>query len=114
MKKTKLFTILLLVLTLLCSIFILASCGDGSGNNNGDDPTPTPTPSTPTKLTAPTVVLTDDTATWSADASADKFEISIGGELSYIENSVTSKKLTDGQTFKRKPPKIRKRFGSLM
>lgn len=100
MKKTKLFTILLLVLTLLCSIFILASCGDGGGNNNGDDPTPTPTPSTPTKLTAPTVVLTDDTATWSADASADKFEISIGGELSYIENSVTSKKLTDGQTFK--------------
>ena len=102
MKKIKLFTILLLVLTLLCSVFILASCSGGGGYHNGDDPTPTPTPtpSTPTKLTAPTVVLTDDTATWSADASADKFEISIGGELSYIENSVTSKKLTDGQTFK--------------
>ena len=100
MKKTRLSTILLLALTLLCSIFILASCGSGGGNNNGDDPTPTPTPSTPTKLTAPTVVLTDDTATWSADASADKFEISIDGNLSYIENSVTSKKLSDGQTFK--------------
>ncbi len=98
MKKTRLSTILLLVLTLLCSIFILASCGGGGGNNNGDDPTPTPP--TPTKLTAPTVVLTDDTATWSADASADKFEISIDGNLSYIENSVTSKKLSDGQTFK--------------
>lgn len=99
MKKTRLSTILLLVLTLLCSIFILASCG-GGGSNNGDDPTPTPTPSTPTKLTAPTVVLTDDTATWSADVSADKFEISIDGNLSYIENSVTSRKLTDDQTFK--------------
>lgn len=94
MKKTRLSTILLLVLTLLCSIFILASCG-GGGSNNGDDPTPTPT-----KLTAPTVVLTDDTATWSANVSADKFEISIDGNLSYIENSVTSKKLSDGQTFK--------------
>lgn len=100
MKKTRLSTILLLVLTLLCSIFILASCGGGGGNNNGDDPTPTPTPPTPTKLTAPAVVLTDDTATWSADVSADKFEISIDGNLSYIENSVTSRKLTDGQTFK--------------
>ena len=98
MKKTRLYTILLLVLTLLCSIFILASCGGGCGNNNGDDPTPTPP--TPTKLTAPTVVLTDDTATWSADVSADKFEISIDGNLSYIENSVMSKKLSDGQTFK--------------
>lgn len=91
MKKTRLSTILLLVLTLLCSIFILASCGGGGDN---------PTPSTPTKLTAPTVVLTDDTAIWSADTSADKFEISIDGNLSYIENSVTSRKLTDGQTFK--------------
>ncbi len=88
MKKTRLFTILLLALTLMCSIFVLASCR--GGNNNGDG----------TKLTAPTVILTDDTATWSANASADKFEISIDGNLSYIENSVTSKKLIDGQTFK--------------
>ena len=100
MKKARLSTILLLVLTLMCSIFIFASCGGGGGNNNGDDPTPTPTPSAPTKLTAPTVVLTDDTVIWSADASADKFEISVDGNLSYIENSVTSKKLSNGQTFK--------------
>lgn len=90
MKKNSLSTILLLVLTLLFSILTLASCG-GGGSNNGDDLKP---------LTAPTVVLTDDTATWSADISADKFEISIDGNLSYIENSVTSRKLTDGQTFK--------------
>ncbi len=95
MKKTRLSTILLPVLTLLCSIFILASCGGGGGDNNGDDPTPPPT-----KLTAPTVALTDDTATWDADPEADKFEISVDGNLSYIENSVTSKKLSDGQTFK--------------
>lgn len=94
MKKTRQSTILWLMLTILCSIFVLASCGGGGGDNNSDAPTPT------TKLTAPTVVLTDDIATWSADASADKFEISIDGNLSYIENSVTSRKLTDGQIFK--------------
>lgn len=100
MKKTRLSTILPVMLTLLCSVFIFASCGGGGGNNNGDESTPAPTLSVPTKLTAPTVALTDDTATWSADASADKFEISIDGNLSYIESSVTSKKLSDGQTFK--------------
>ncbi len=93
MKKIRLSTILLLMLTVLCSMLILASCSGGS-NNTGN------TPPTPTKLSAPTVVLSDDTATWNADVSADKFEISIDGSLSYIENSVTSKKLTDGQTFK--------------
>ena len=99
MKKTKLSTVFLLLMTLLCSIFVLVSCS-GGGGNNGENPTPTPIPSTPTKLTAPTVALIDDTATWSADASADKFEISVDGNLSYIENSVTSRKLIDGQSFK--------------
>ncbi len=94
MKKTRLSTIFLLVLTLLCGLFILASCG-GSANNPDESVS-----STPVKLSSPTVVLTDDTATWGADAAADKFEISIDGSLSYIENSVTSKKLTDGQTLK--------------
>lgn len=90
MKKTRLF-IILLVVTLLCSIIILALCGIGGGN--------TPK-TTPIKLTAPTVVLIDDTATWDAEILADKFEISVDGNLSYIENTVTSKKLTEGQTFK--------------
>ncbi|MBO5286689.1 MAG: InlB B-repeat-containing protein [Clostridia bacterium] len=94
MKKIRLSTILLLMLSLLGSIFILASCNGVGGNYGGT------TPITPTKLTAPTVVLTDDTATWSADAFADKFEISTDGNLSYIENSVTSRKLVNGQTFK--------------
>ena len=54
----------------------------------------------PQKLSAPVVTLTGNVATWSADANADKFEISLDGNLSYVENSVTSQTLTDGQTFK--------------
>ena len=80
------------------TIFLVTSLSVGGAvatimllNRNVDDPI---------KLTAPTVALVDDTATWEADALADKFEVSIDGALSYIENSTTSKKLTDGQTFK--------------
>ena len=94
MKKARLST-LLLVLTLLCGIFILASCGLIEGDNNHGDSS-----LIPTKLSTPEVTLNGDTATWSDDASADRFEISVDGTLSYIENSVTSKKLSDGQTFK--------------
>ncbi len=105
MKKTKLLTILLSVLILLCGIFLLASCGGANEENDKGivtEPisTPTETEHAPIKLTAPTVVLIDDTATWSADASADKFEISVDGTLSCIEKSMTSKKLSDNQTFK--------------
>ncbi|MBO5223699.1 MAG: InlB B-repeat-containing protein [Clostridia bacterium] len=82
MKKTRI-TVLLVVLALLCSVFTLTACGGG-----------------PRKLDPPVVVLVGDTATWSANDLADKFEISVDGNLSYIENSVTNRKLTDGQTFK--------------
>ena len=92
MKNAKLSVFVLLVIVLLCSSFVLVSCGGGNGNNNEG--------STPAKLTTPSVVLTDDIATWSADINADKFEICINGDFSYIENSVTSQKLIDGQTFK--------------
>ena len=98
MKKTRLSTILLLVLTLLCSILVLASCGDMSGGTNGDE-TIQPPPE-PTKLATPHVVLEGDTATWSANAIAERFEISINGTLSFIESTAMSQKLTDGQTFK--------------
>ena len=54
----------------------------------------------PEKLTTPAVTLQDDIATWGANSEADKFEISVDGNLSYVENSTTSKKLMDGQTFK--------------
>ena len=52
------------------------------------------------KLSAPIVTLNGNVALWSADQNADKFEISLSGELSYVENTVTSKTLTNGQTFK--------------
>lgn len=91
MKKTKR-SALLLMLTLLCGIFILASCAVGGPNNGGT--------SAPTKLTAPTVSLTGDVASWDTNPLADRLEISLDGNLSYIESSVTSKKLSDGQTFK--------------
>lgn len=103
MKKRKPLIVFLLVLLLLCSVFVSCSSGGDNNKNNNEstlNDASTPVLPTPTKLTAPTVVLSGDTATWSADVSADKFEISVDGNLSYIENSITSKKLSDGQTFK--------------
>lgn len=97
MKGTRLFTIFLLVIALLCSFFVIAGCSDEDDN---DSATSTTTPSTLTKLITPTVVLNGATATWSADAHADMFEISVDGNLSHVGNSVTSKQLADGQTFK--------------
>ena len=54
----------------------------------------------PVKLETPVVTLEGDFATWAANMDAEKFEISVDGNLSYIENSMTSKKLEDGQTLK--------------
>ena len=60
----------------------------------------TPAPNAPQKLTTPVVVLTDNVATWDADTNADKFELSLDGNLSYVENTITSKTLMDGETLK--------------
>ena len=57
-------------------------------------------PATPQKLSAPVVTLSGNLATWQEDLSADKFEISLNGNLSYVENIVTNKVLTNGQTLK--------------
>ena len=73
-------------LTVLVSI-ALTACGGSSTD-------------TPTKLSAPVVTLTENVASWEQDEHADRFEMSIDGSLSYVENTVTSKTLTDGQTFK--------------
>ncbi|MBO5223113.1 MAG: hypothetical protein J6C23_01210 [Clostridia bacterium] len=54
----------------------------------------------PQKLSAPVVNLTSNVASWQSNSNADRFEISIDGGLSYVENTVTSKALTDGQTIK--------------
>ncbi len=90
--KKKASICILSVCVLLCGLALLVSCGEGSGD---DLPT-----TAAVKLTSPVVSLNGDTATWSAEPLADKFEVSIDGNLSYIENSVTSKKLNEGQTFK--------------
>ena len=87
--KRKTLVILLAACMILMTIVGLASC------DKNDQPAPTPQ-----KLSTPVVTLTDNVATWSSDENADKFEISVDGNLSYVESSVTSRILTDGQTFK--------------
>lgn len=54
----------------------------------------------PIKLDTPVVTLNNDTATWEKIENVDKYEISINGNLSYVDNSITSKKLTSGDNFK--------------
>ena len=83
-------TFLLTVCVFLLGVIGLTACGDSSTSSS----------SQPTKLSTPVVTLTDNVASWSADTNADKFEISLDGNLSYVENTITSKSLTDGQTFK--------------
>ncbi len=72
---------------LFACILSLVACG-GGGNT------------VPTKLSAPWVTLSGDTASWGANTVANKFEISIDGEILSVENTTTSRKLTNGQTFK--------------
>lgn len=67
--------------------FALVSCQSTSTKN-------------PQKLPKPSVTLSENVASWDANLNAERFEISINGDLSYIENSVTTKVLEDGQTFK--------------
>lgn len=115
MKKVVLF---LLVACMLLSVLTgLISCNDSSiqtlqTEQTSQAPQTSQTeqapqayqtePNTPQlqKLSAPVVSLTGNIASWAADPNADKFEVSLDGNLSYVENTVTSKSLTDGQTFK--------------
>ena len=86
--KKRLVSFLLVVCTVIFGTFSLIAC------ENTNVPTP------PQKLAAPVVTLTESVAAWEADTNADKFELSLDGNLSYVENTVTSKALTDGQSFK--------------
>ena len=85
MKKRWL-SFLLVVGMLLLGLMGFVACND--------DPT------TPQKLSTPVITLTENVASWEGDSNADKFEISLDGNLSYVENTVTSKILIDGQTLK--------------
>ena len=86
--KKRLNSLLIVVCIMLSALIGLTSCDES------------PLGTKPQKLSAPIVTLNDNVASWGAVANADKFEISIDGDLSFVENSVTSKALTDGQTFK--------------
>ncbi|MGN0507895.1 MAG: hypothetical protein ACI4GX_01560 [Ruminococcus sp.] len=86
--RKRLLTILFVACMMIFGVMGLTAC-DGS-----------PTAATPQKLSTPVVTLTDNVAAWGADSNADKFEISLDGNLSYVENIVTSKTLTDGQSLK--------------
>lgn len=86
--KRKIFSLLMAAGMIIALLIALTACDDKSSAAK------------PTKLSAPVVTLSDNVATWSADPNADKFEISLDGNLSYVENTVTSKILTEGQTFK--------------
>ncbi|MBE6546478.1 MAG: hypothetical protein E7668_03420 [Ruminococcaceae bacterium] len=86
--KRKFLSILLVVCMAVSALVGLTACDDE------------PTSATPQKLSAPVITLTDNVASWEADPNADKFEISLDGNLSYVENTVTTKALTSGQTLK--------------
>jgi len=90
--KKKLFLALISVALILSCLGGFAGCGgDGSTTPSGDKPS---------KLNAPVVTLEGNVAKWEANENADKFEISLDGNLSYVENTITSKTLEDGQTLK--------------
>ena len=93
--KKRLFTLLLsIVLVTLCAYGLVAcdSGGDNkpSSNDNGEVQ----------KLSTPVVILNGNMAVWEANPNAEKFEISLDGALTYMENTVQTKKLNDGETFK--------------
>ena len=87
MKKRILSTLTVMLVLLLTSC-VLFSCGGGDGGDNT-----TPSGNQPTKLNAPVVTLSGNAASWEANTNADKFEISFDGNLSYVENTITSRTL---------------------
>ena len=85
MNKTRVFAVVL-SLTLLLSVIGMISC---KGKEKE-----------PVKLATPTVVLDGAYAVWEENPLAERFEVSVDGVLSYMENSFTRKKLEDGQSIK--------------
>ncbi|MBO5312977.1 MAG: hypothetical protein J6B29_03325 [Clostridia bacterium] len=73
----------LLVLFLVAFVASVTSCGKE-----------------PEKLATPVVTLEGNTALWGSIGGATQYRISLNGTISYVEGSVTSKVLTDGQSFK--------------
>ena len=88
----KLFLLVLSIALALTCLGVMASCGGDSGTTQSSGG--------PTKLSTPVVTLEGNVAKWEANENADKFEISLDGNLSYVENILTSKTLEAGQSLK--------------
>ena len=88
-KKT-----IIIIVSIVCSLLLIGGGITGVVLLTGDkEPTST-------KLDTMTVTLTENVASWETCENAEKYEISINGALSYLENSVTSYTLKKGETFK--------------
>ena len=85
-----------LAFLILAVMLCMASCG-GDIPDLPDEPN---APTSPVKLDTPTVILTDNVASWTIDIKALNFEIDLNGTTSTIENNVGFKILKDGDTFK--------------
>lgn len=81
--KTFIKSTILIVLALVCTLCFIAC---------------QPSTAQPKKLDAPIVTLSGNVVSWEGDQNAERFEISIDGSLSFVENTVTSKTLINGQT----------------
>ena len=92
--KKRVFALLLTACALMLTFIGLTSCTD-----DGTVPTNS-TAAAPQRLEAPVVTLSGNVASWASNDQADKFEISLDGILSYVENTLTSKTLSNGQTIK--------------
>ena len=88
MKKNY-FKVILLVSVLIIAILGLVACGE-------KDETPT----SPETLKTPVLFINENVVYWDADSDAEKFELSIDGVITQVENTITSKELSDGQTLK--------------
>lgn len=88
-KKT-----IIIIVSIVCSLLLIGGGITGVVLLTGDkEPTST-------KLDTMTVTLTENVASWETCENAEKYEISVNGALSYLENSVTSYTLKKGETFK--------------
>ena len=83
--KNKVLRMIILSALFVCTLGLMA-CSGGT--------------KTPQKLPTPYVAITDDFVSWQSSPNAKRFEISIDGALSSVENTVTRQKLENGQTFK--------------
>ena len=79
------------------AIFALASCSAG-GESGGEQEVEKE--DKPVVLATPEVTLDGNMAVWDEVENTDKYEVSVDGILTYVDESITGYELEDGQTFK--------------